>query len=178
MEAGDGLTASDKAFDLVGESPRSRVIIVVPVGDDPAGSALASVVSLRADLGPAVKVDQPNSRIVLRDQLPYVLPVREDHQFAAPESLPLKTLDCLREPRRSVPRQAEARHERRPAEPPPGPLARSLSSRKPWPEDPASSQAHCGVTAARHRRRLQIPGQWLRRRSGRSVACSLSLACV
>src|ERR1019366_5481436 len=139
-----------KALNLVSEPSRSRIIIVVPVGDDLPRRVLAAVIPLRANLRPTGEMDQPDSRIALRNQMPYVLPVRQDHQFAAAESLPLKSLYRVREPRRAVPRQAEARHERRPAESPPGPRARSLSSRKSMLGGPASSRRHCGATAARH----------------------------
>src|ERR1019366_5755396 len=140
-----------KALNLVSETSRSRIIIVVPVGDDLPRRVLAAVIPLRANLRPTGEMDQPDSRIALRHQMLYVLSVRQDHQFAAAESLPLKTLYRLRQPRRAIPRQAEARHERCPAEPPPGLRERSLSSRKPVPEGPASSRRHCGATAARRR---------------------------
>src|SRR6266853_157992 len=52
MKAGDGLPGFEQALNLVGKPSRSRIIVVVEVGNHVAGSVLASVISLGANFGP------------------------------------------------------------------------------------------------------------------------------
>ena len=77
MEASHSLPALEKSFNLIGETPRSGMVVIIEMGNYLARSALASVVPLLSNLRSGGQMDQPDSWIVLRHQMPYVLAVRE-----------------------------------------------------------------------------------------------------
>jgi hypothetical protein len=115
MVSADGEFA--KTFDLISESFRCAPIVIIPVANYFAESLTASKVALLSDVALLGQVNEVDP-VIFGNEVSNVLPVREDQKLQPRIRLLLETLDCLREPRSPVPREAKARHETVAAGPP------------------------------------------------------------
>ena len=108
--AGDGLTAFMESLKLICQAPGRRVIVIVPVSDNTSPGEFTSAISFVPNLKPAIEVNESNS-FILRNEIPYVLAVRQDQQFPVRMRLVLEARYCFREPLAPVSRRANTRHE-------------------------------------------------------------------
>ena len=109
--AGDVLAALFQSLELIGQPARPRVIVVIPVRDDFAGSAFAPEVALIADADVPFQMNQPDP-LVIGNEIPNVHAVRQDEEFRVAAVLLLQeTRNRLRKPLSPVSRQTQARDE-------------------------------------------------------------------
>jgi hypothetical protein len=80
------------------------------MADDLADCLSAPEVALLSNIALLGQMNEPDPLIV-RNEIPNVLPVCEDQKLRASVRLLLETLNRFRKPLPSVPRQAQARHE-------------------------------------------------------------------
>ena len=110
--SGYALAGLFQSPELIGQTTRRRMIVIVPVRDDLARCLFAAEVALVADSGLPLEMDQPDSRVV-RNEVPYVRAVRQDEQLrVAAGLLPEETRNRLRQPLSPVSRQTQARDEK------------------------------------------------------------------
>jgi hypothetical protein len=110
MVAGDALAALIEAAELVGQTFRIRMVVIVKMCDDLTGGALASEVALVSYVQWIFEMYEPYPRIIGGQQIANVFPVRQNQQFRVRVRLPLEARDGLRQPPAPVLRQTQARH--------------------------------------------------------------------
>jgi hypothetical protein len=107
---GDRQLAFHQPRNLIGNAPRRRPVIIVPVTNNLSRCAIAPEIPPLADLRRAFEFEQPDG-IIGRNQISYALAVRQDQQLPVRVGLGLEALDRFREPASPVPGQTQARDE-------------------------------------------------------------------
>jgi len=109
--AGNAFACLFQARELVYQSARRRMVVVIPVRDEVAGRSFAAEVALVANPRVASEVDQPDA-VIVRNEIPDVRSVGQNEQFRVARLLPEETRNRPGKPLSPVARQAQARDER------------------------------------------------------------------
>lgn len=95
MESGDKLSASGEHVDLMRDASRSAPVVIIPVADGVAESTTTTVIPLFSNAATLGQMNKADALIVWQ-QVPNVLPVRDYQQLRVPVDLRLEARDRLR----------------------------------------------------------------------------------
>lgn len=107
----DGLSGSLHPAKLLSETPRSRMVVIVPRRDDLTLGVFASEISFLSNVVTALDMNEPYP-IIVGQQIAHVFAVRDYQQFSIWIGLILEAPYRFRQPLAPAPRDAETRHER------------------------------------------------------------------